>query len=54
LGVQMALARLNVLWMDEDALGIRSDSLVFTNVNCPEEWAAVQVILSNESALTHR
>lgn len=48
LGVQAALAMLNVVWMDEDALGIASDTQAFYNVNCPEEWAALQAILPDQ------
>jgi molybdopterin-guanine dinucleotide biosynthesis protein A len=49
LGVQAALATLNVVWVDEDALGISADSRAFYNVNQPEEWAALQSILSVSS-----
>ncbi len=48
LGVQAALARLNVVWVDEDALGIAADSRAFYNVNHPEEWAALQSVLSDQ------
>ncbi len=47
LGVQAALAMLNVVWMDENALGISGDTLAFYNINCPDEWIALQAILLN-------
>lgn len=49
LGVQAALATLQVAWMDEDALGIGAETLAFANVNSLEEWQAVQLILEKQA-----
>jgi molybdopterin-guanine dinucleotide biosynthesis protein A len=48
LGVQAALAALNVVWMDERMLGIEPDVLAFLNVNTPQEWAEALAILANK------
>jgi molybdopterin-guanine dinucleotide biosynthesis protein A len=49
LGVQAALARLNVGWLSEDDLGIREDDFAFYNVNTPEEWRTVLARLAYET-----
>jgi molybdopterin-guanine dinucleotide biosynthesis protein A len=48
LGVQAALETLNVVWMDEIALGIAPDAAAFCNVNTPAEWAAMQTLLEDQ------
>jgi molybdopterin-guanine dinucleotide biosynthesis protein A len=48
LRVQVALEALHVAWMDERALGIDAQTLVFHNVNTPEEWEAVLAIWAKQ------
>ncbi|MCC6458678.1 MAG: molybdenum cofactor guanylyltransferase [Caldilineaceae bacterium] len=48
LGVQAALETLDVVWMDEIALGIAPDARAFCNINTPEEWVAVRALLEEE------
>lgn len=49
LGVQGALARLNVAWLDEEALGIKADDLAFYNVNTPQEWTKLLALLADQT-----
>jgi molybdopterin-guanine dinucleotide biosynthesis protein A len=48
-GVQVALARLKVAWMDEAALGIDADDLAFYNINTPQEWEELLAILADQT-----
>lgn len=49
LRVQAALAQCEVLWLDEDALGIRTDDPAFANANLPEEWRTLLAILAEQN-----
>ncbi len=42
LAIHDALGKLGVVWMDEAALGVRSDDPAFLNVNTREEWEAIR------------
>lgn len=48
LSLHKALAKLNVAWIDEQALGIEPEDLAFTNVNTPEEWERALMTLRNQ------
>ena len=50
LALHRALTKLDVVWADEQILGIGPDCLAFTNVNTQEEWESVQAILRRGEA----
>jgi molybdopterin-guanine dinucleotide biosynthesis protein A len=49
LGVQAALAQLDVLWVEPPALGLSEGSLAFSNINTPEDWQHFLAMLANQN-----
>jgi molybdopterin-guanine dinucleotide biosynthesis protein A len=47
LALHKALARMNVVWMDEVALGVGPDDWSFYNINTPEDWKVLLAYLND-------